>query len=71
MQAVKFALCLMMCKGLILRLRVVRINRVAVSSTDDTGKVARVWGEQPVQSDCDVFKDKASICYNQLQTCKT
>lgn len=44
---------------------------MAISSANDAGKVARVWGEQPVQSDCDVFKDKTCVCYNQLQACKT
>lgn len=44
---------------------------MAISSVNDTGKVARVWREQPVQTDGDIFKDKARVCYNQLQTCKT
>lgn len=70
MQAVKSIGCLMIHEGFILRWRVVRINSVAISSANDTGKVARVWKEQPVQSDHDIFKDKAYICYNQLQTCE-
>lgn len=44
---------------------------MSISSANDAGKVARVWREQPVQSDCDVFRNKTCICYNQLQTCKT
>lgn len=69
-QAINCTVCLKRNEGYILRWRVVRINGVTISSANGTGKIPRVWWEQPVQSDRDIFKDKTCVCHSQLQTCK-